>query len=96
MKDIFNSLIEKVMVWGEKDWDNNKEVIGMFEVYNNKEEVSCVLDKESYFRTLREVRNFGELEGWWMMIMESRWRMIMDGNGDGDGFADWLGKVCNG
>jgi hypothetical protein len=23
MKDMFNNLIEKVKVWGEKDWNNN-------------------------------------------------------------------------
>jgi hypothetical protein len=84
MKDMFNNLIEKVKVWGEKDWDNNVNEDGELEVYNNVGGVDYVLNRSDYFGKLEEVKNFSELESWWMSIIG------MDGDG---GFASWLDEV---
>lgn len=87
MKDMFNNLIEKVKVWGEKDWDNNVNEDGEFEVYDNVGGLDFVLKRNDYFGGLEEVKNFSELESWWMSIMG------MDGDG---GFVSWLDEVSKG
>jgi hypothetical protein len=45
------------------------------------------LKRSDYFGRLEEVKNFSELESWWMSIMG------MDGDG---GFVSWLDEVSRG
>lgn len=84
MKDMFNNLIEKVKIWGKKDWDNMVNDYGKFVVMNNVGGVDYELSWDEYFGKLEKVKDFSELESWWLSIMG------MDGEG---GFGCWLDEI---
>ena len=85
--NMFKDLIEKIKVWGERDWNNNVDEDGRFWVYGVNGGIDYEVSRLDYFGELEKVKNFEDLNNWWMSIIG------MDGDG---GFGEWLDEVMKG
>lgn len=82
----FKEIKVKVKKWAEKDWEGMVNEEGVVEIDNRCGGVDYVLSKEEYFGELEKVKDFSELEGWFMKIC---------GENVSVGFGEWLDEVLN-
>lgn len=79
----FKEIKSKVKKWSKEDWYKMNEGDEMV-IENRCGGVDYVLSREKYFGELEKVKNFSELESWYMMIC---------GENGGEGFGFWLDEV---